>query len=104
MRDAVIKYAIFGLKRAKQLVGNVEETKPIFEYIQKVENMRHCEDPEAAATIAAENQFTLDHVPGHLLTAQEVRSVTATYVIKLDLRSFLNYLIQNIMVGTLKNI
>ncbi|OWR41314.1 RNA-binding protein RO60-like [Danaus plexippus] len=72
MRDAVIKYAIFGLKRAKQLVGNVEETKPIFEYIQKVENMRHCEDPEAAATIAAENQFTLDHVPGHLLTAQEV--------------------------------
>ena len=67
-----MKYAIFGFKRAKQLVGDKEAAKPIFDYIQKVEDMRHCEDPIAAAAIATQNQFTLEHVPGHLLTAQEV--------------------------------
>ncbi|XP_050351461.1 RNA-binding protein RO60-like isoform X2 [Nymphalis io] len=72
VRDAVIKYAIFGLKRAKQMLGNVEGTKEVFDYIQIVEDMRHCEDPVAAAKIATQNQFTLDHVPGHLLTSQDV--------------------------------
>ncbi|XP_047037847.1 RNA-binding protein RO60-like [Helicoverpa zea] len=71
-RDAIVKYAIFGFKRAKQMVGDRPETKEVFDYIQKVEDMRHCEDPEAAAAIATQNQFTLDHVPGHLLTSQEV--------------------------------
>ncbi|XP_011568981.3 RNA-binding protein RO60 isoform X2 [Plutella xylostella] len=71
-RHAVVKYALFGLKRAKQLMANKEGTQAVFEYIQRVEDMRHCEDPAAAAAIAAENQFTLDHVPGHLLTSQEV--------------------------------
>ncbi|CAG9783196.1 unnamed protein product [Diatraea saccharalis] len=71
-RDAVIKYAIFGLKRAKQLLGDKPEAKAVLEYIQKVEDLRHCEDPVAAAAIAAENHFTLDHVPGHLLTSQDV--------------------------------
>ncbi|KAJ2946589.1 hypothetical protein O0L34_g12644 [Tuta absoluta] len=71
-RDAVVKYAIFGLKRAKQLIGDKEGTKEIFEYIQKVEDMRHCEDPAAAATMAAQHRFTIDHVPGHLLTSQDV--------------------------------
>ncbi|XP_047543631.1 uncharacterized protein LOC125075857 [Vanessa atalanta] len=71
-RDAVIKYAIFGLKRAKQMLGNVEGTKEVFDYIQIVEDMRHCEDPVAAAEMATQHQFTLDHVPGHLLTSQDV--------------------------------
>lgn len=71
-RDAIVKYTIFGLKRAKQLVGEKQETQEIFDYIQKVEDMRHCEDPAAAATLAAQNKFTLDHVPGHLLTSQDV--------------------------------
>ncbi|XP_045760359.1 60 kDa SS-A/Ro ribonucleoprotein-like [Maniola jurtina] len=71
-RDAVVKYAIFGLKRAKNVCGNAEGTKEIFEYIQKVEDLRHCEDPAVAALMVAQNHFTLDHVPGHLLTAQEV--------------------------------
>lgn len=71
-RNAVVKYAIFGLKRAKQLMANKEGTQEIFDYIQKVEDMRHCEDPVKAAVMAAENQFTLDHVPGHLLTSQDV--------------------------------
>ncbi|KAI5642420.1 TROVE domain-containing protein [Phthorimaea operculella] len=71
-RDAVVKYAIFGLKRAKQMMGDKPGTKEIFEYIQKVEDMRHCEDPAAAATMAAQHRFTIDHVPGHLLTSQDV--------------------------------
>ncbi|CAG4926085.1 unnamed protein product [Colias eurytheme] len=71
-RQAVVKYALFGLKRAKQLLGDVEGTKEVFDCIQKVEDMRHCEDPVAAAIIAEQNNFTLDHVPGHLLTSQEV--------------------------------
>ncbi|CAK1599513.1 unnamed protein product [Parnassius mnemosyne] len=71
-RDAVIKYALFGLKRAKQLLDNTDGTQEIFDYIQKVEDLRHCEDPVAAATMAEDNGFTIDHVPGHLLTSQEV--------------------------------
>ncbi|CAH2100239.1 unnamed protein product [Euphydryas editha] len=71
-RDAVVKYAIFGLKRAKKELSNAEGTKEIFDYIQKVEDMRHCEDPVAAAAMAVEHKFTLDHVPGHLLTSQDV--------------------------------
>ncbi|CAH2068414.1 unnamed protein product, partial [Iphiclides podalirius] len=71
-RDAVIKYALFGLKRAKQLLDNAEGTEEVFDYIQKVEDLRHCEDPSAAAAMAEQNEFTIDHVPGHLLTSQEV--------------------------------
>ncbi|KAG6465384.1 hypothetical protein O3G_MSEX015118, partial [Manduca sexta] len=71
-RDAVIKYAIFGLKRAKQLLGDKQEANEVFAYIQKVEDMRHCEDSATAAVIASQNNFTLDHVPGHLLTSQDV--------------------------------
>lgn len=71
-RDAVVKYVIFGLKRARQLLADKQGTKEIFDYLQKVEDLRHCEDPVAAAAIAAQNQFTLDHVPGHLLTSQDV--------------------------------
>ncbi|CAH2243810.1 jg12722 [Pararge aegeria aegeria] len=71
-RNAVVKYAIYGLKRAKLLCDSAEGTKEIFEYIQKVEDMRHCEDPAAAAEMAIQHHFTLDHIPGHLLTSQEV--------------------------------
>ncbi|KAL4709813.1 hypothetical protein ACJJTC_001267 [Scirpophaga incertulas] len=71
-RDAVIKYAVLGLKRAKQLLGDKPEAKPIFEYIQKVEDLRHCEDPAAGALLAGANNFSLDHIPGHLLTSQDV--------------------------------
>lgn len=71
-RDAVVKYAIYGLKRAKQLIGDKPGTKDIFEYLQKIEDIRHCEDPSAAALMITQNKYTLDYVPGHLLTSQEV--------------------------------
>ncbi|XP_073967505.1 RNA-binding protein RO60 [Choristoneura fumiferana] len=71
-RDAIVKYAIYGLKKAKQLVGEHEESKAVFDYIQKVEDLRHCEDPVAAAAMVAQHQFTLEHVPGHLLISQDV--------------------------------
>lgn len=67
-----MKYIIYGLKRAKQLIGDKQGAKEIFDYIHKVEDMRHCEDPAAAAVLVTQNHFTLDHVPGHLLTSQEV--------------------------------
>lgn len=63
---------LFGLKEAKQKCGNATGVKEIFDYIQKVEDMRHCEDPAAAALLASQHNFTLDHVPAHLLTSQEV--------------------------------
>ncbi|VVC92385.1 unnamed protein product [Leptidea sinapis] len=71
-RDFIVKYTICGLKRAKMMLPPNENTKEIYEYIQKVEDMRHCEDPVAAAAVAQANNFILDHVPGHLITAQEV--------------------------------
>lgn len=66
-------------------MGETDSTKEVFEYIQKVEDMRHCEDPVAAAAIASQNHFTLDHVPGHLLTAQDVSLIYK--VLKLSLLS-----------------
>lgn len=71
-RDAIVKYAIYGLKKAKQLVGEHEESRAVFDYIQKVEDLRHCEDPVAAAVMVAQHNFTLEHVPGHLLISQDV--------------------------------
>ncbi|XP_063393349.1 uncharacterized protein LOC134678633 [Cydia fagiglandana] len=71
-RDAVIKYAIYGLKKAKQLAADHEQTKTVLDYIQKVEDLRHCEDPVAAAAMVEQHRFTLDHIPGHLLTSQDV--------------------------------
>ncbi|KAI8429622.1 hypothetical protein MSG28_000216 [Choristoneura fumiferana] len=52
--------------------GEHEESKAVFDYIQKVEDLRHCEDPVAAAAMVAQHQFTLEHVPGHLLISQDV--------------------------------
>ncbi|GBP29964.1 hypothetical protein EVAR_22862_1 [Eumeta japonica] len=72
VRDAVIKYAIFGLKRAKQLMENIEGTSDVFDYIQRVEDLKHCEDPTAASAMIIQNKFSLDHVPTHFLTSQEV--------------------------------
>ncbi|XP_063547097.1 uncharacterized protein LOC134754692 [Cydia strobilella] len=71
-RDAVVKYAIFGLKKVKQLVADHEQTRAVLEYIQQVEDLRHCEDPVAAAAMVEQHRFTLDHIPGHLLTSQDV--------------------------------
>ncbi|KAJ8734214.1 hypothetical protein PYW07_014765 [Mythimna separata] len=88
-RDAVVKYAIFGYKRTKQMVGDKPGTKPIFDYIAKVEDLRHCEDPVAAAALITQNQFTLDHVPGHLLTAQEVWDAVLP---QLSLEDLLNHI------------
>ncbi|CAH4015880.1 unnamed protein product [Pieris brassicae] len=74
-RDATIKYIMYGIKRARTILANAPGTEDIFDYIEKVESMRHCEDPKDAAKIAEENHFILDHVPGHLLTSQEVWEV-----------------------------
>lgn len=71
-RQAVVKYTLFGLKQAKQLLGTAEGIEEVFNYIQKVEDLRHCEDPVVAAAIVTQNRFRLEHVPGHLLTSQEV--------------------------------
>lgn len=54
------------------MLADKSEAKAVLDYIQKVEDMRHCEDPVAAAAIATANSFTLEHVPGHLLTSQDV--------------------------------
>lgn len=71
-RDAVVKYVVHDLKRAKALCSAKEGTKEVLDYMQKVEDIRHCEDPVVAAAIVTRDHFTLDHVPAHFLTSQDV--------------------------------
>lgn len=71
-RDAIIKYVLLGLKKTKLILGDTAETREIFDYIQKVENMRFCESAVDAGRMAADYKFVLDHVPGQHLTSQMV--------------------------------
>lgn len=44
----------------------------IVEYIEHVEDFKHCTDEIQAAILLEIYNLTLDHVPGHLLKSKEV--------------------------------
>lgn len=71
-RSAVLKYSMFGLRKARAEYGSVPAAGAALAHLQTVDALRLCEDAVAAAQLVTEHRFTLHYVPAHLLTAQEV--------------------------------
>ena len=46
--------------------------KQLLDYIEQIEDFKHCEDEVRAARLLEEYGYSLDHVPGHLLKSKEV--------------------------------
>ncbi|XP_046738503.1 60 kDa SS-A/Ro ribonucleoprotein-like [Diprion similis] len=71
-KKAVLKYVLFGLKEAKKEFGDKPEAKEVIQYIEQVEEFKHCEDEILAGRLLELYNLTLDHIPGHLLKCKEV--------------------------------
>ncbi|XP_012253968.2 RNA-binding protein RO60-like isoform X1 [Athalia rosae] len=71
-KQAVLKYILFGLKVAKQEFSDKPDAAEVLEYIQKVEDFKHCEDEVVAGRLLEIHNLSLEHVPGHLLKSREV--------------------------------
>lgn len=71
----VLKYIIHGMDKTREFLENKPENptiNDIVQYIQKIEDFKHCEDEVAAGLLLETYQLSLDHVPGHLLKSKEV--------------------------------
>ncbi|XP_014485240.1 PREDICTED: 60 kDa SS-A/Ro ribonucleoprotein-like [Dinoponera quadriceps] len=71
----VLQYIIHGMQHTRaSLEKEADNPKinEIMEYIQNVEDFKHCEDEIRAAALLETHDLSLDHVPGHLLTSKEV--------------------------------
>lgn len=71
-KQAVFKYVLFGLKETQKEFGDKPEAVEVVNYIQSVEDFKHCEDELQAARLLEIHNLTLDHVPGHMLKSEEV--------------------------------
>ncbi|OAD61808.1 60 kDa SS-A/Ro ribonucleoprotein [Eufriesea mexicana] len=70
--EMVLKYIIHGLKGMKKSCTEDPMLTEILEYIEHVEDFKHCTDEVQAARLLEMYKLTLDHVPGHLLKSKEV--------------------------------
>ena len=75
----VLKYVIRGLEEIKKSSIEDPTLMEILEYIEHVEDFKHCTDEVRAAGLLEMYKLTLDHVPGHLLKSKEVH----TYILKI---------------------
>ncbi|XP_077267898.1 RNA-binding protein RO60 [Temnothorax americanus] len=74
--EVILKYIIYGLEKTKKEMtldsSEMQEIQELLRYMENVENFKHCEDESEAASMLETNNFSLDHVPGHLLKSKEV--------------------------------
>ncbi|XP_043795391.1 60 kDa SS-A/Ro ribonucleoprotein-like isoform X1 [Apis laboriosa] len=70
--EMILKYIIRGLEEMKKSYGEDPTLTEILEYIEHVEDFKHCTDEVRAAGLLEMYKLTLDHVPGHLLKSKEV--------------------------------
>ncbi|KAF3422284.1 hypothetical protein E2986_09484 [Frieseomelitta varia] len=73
-RAMVLKYVIRGLEEIKKSSIEDPTLMEILEYIEHVEDFKHCTDEVRAAGLLEMYKLTLDHVPGHLLKSKEIWS------------------------------
>ncbi|CAL7947863.1 unnamed protein product [Xylocopa violacea] len=70
--EMVLKYVVRGLEEMKKSYGEDPTLTEILEYIEHVEDFKHCTDEVRAAGLLEMYKLTIDHVPGHLLKSKEV--------------------------------
>ncbi|XP_071557954.1 RNA-binding protein RO60 isoform X2 [Temnothorax nylanderi] len=89
-KKVILKYVIHGLEKTKkEVTADSSKMQDLLKYMEAVENFKHCEDESAAACMLETNDFSLDHVPGHLLKSKEVWT---TLLMSMDVGVLLNNL------------
>lgn len=68
----VLRYVIHGLEEVKKYCAEDPTLKEILDYIEHVEDFKHCTNEVRAAGLLEMYKLTLDHVPGHFLKSKEV--------------------------------
>ncbi|XP_014204458.1 60 kDa SS-A/Ro ribonucleoprotein-like [Copidosoma floridanum] len=69
----VVDYILRGMNGIKSKYQQLnEEQTSLMQYFQSIEDFKHCEDPVVAGRLIETLNLTLDHVPGHLLTASDI--------------------------------
>ncbi|XP_029156043.1 60 kDa SS-A/Ro ribonucleoprotein-like [Nylanderia fulva] len=74
-KEVVLKYILYGMVKIKADLEKQSENpniNKILEYIQEVEDFKHCEDEIQAAALLETYGLSLEHIPGHLLKSKEV--------------------------------
>ncbi|XP_015112539.1 60 kDa SS-A/Ro ribonucleoprotein [Diachasma alloeum] len=70
--QAVIKYIVFGLEKAKLEFENESRAQEVLELMERVEDFRQCQDPVRAAGLIRTHHYTLDHVHPDLMKSPDV--------------------------------
>ncbi|XP_063234744.1 RNA-binding protein Ro60-like [Bacillus rossius redtenbacheri] len=73
-KAAVIRYAMFGLKDAREKFGDRPEAQQVLAYLQAVEDLKHSQDEQQAARLVEIHGLTRQHVPAHFHKSREVWS------------------------------
>ncbi|XP_015179285.1 PREDICTED: 60 kDa SS-A/Ro ribonucleoprotein-like [Polistes dominula] len=71
-KEVILKYIMHGLDETKKSFGNNLNVQELIEYIERIENFKHCNDIVQAAGLLEKYELTLDHVPGHMLKSTEI--------------------------------
>ncbi|KAJ9576484.1 hypothetical protein L9F63_006697, partial [Diploptera punctata] len=71
-KSAVLKYVVRGLKEAKTEFGDKPEAQQVLNFIQTIEDFKHCDDEQHAARLIETHSLSLEHVPAHFLKSKEV--------------------------------
>lgn len=77
----VFIYIMHGLKKIKEPAGTddnqntrSEAVEALVKFFDSIEDFKHCEDEVRAAALFDSLSLTLDHIPGHMLKSEEVRT------------------------------
>ncbi len=67
-----LAYLTNGLKETTALYASRSEARPHLDYLEKVDELRHCKDAGEAADLVTVHAFDISRVPTHLLWDERV--------------------------------
>ncbi|XP_057325067.1 RNA-binding protein RO60-like [Microplitis mediator] len=70
--QAVFKYIMFGLEKAKSEFANEPKATEVLHFIERIDNFRQCQDPVEAAGLIRTYNYKLEHVQASLIKSSEV--------------------------------
>ncbi|KAI4491298.1 hypothetical protein M0802_010231 [Mischocyttarus mexicanus] len=98
-KEVILKYIIHGLDKTKNSFADNSDVQELIEYVEMVENFKHCNDIVQAAGLLEKYKLTLDHVPGHMLKSSEIWN---SLIPSMDLHTLLSNLQRIHNLGLLK--
>ncbi|XP_046829031.1 60 kDa SS-A/Ro ribonucleoprotein-like [Vespa crabro] len=98
-KEVILKYIMHGLEKTKKSFGDNLDVQELIDYIEKIEDFKHCNDKVQAAGLLEKYELTLDHVPGHMLKSTEIWN---SLIPSMDLHTLLSNLQRIHNLGLLK--